>query len=134
MQYPEFKCSKCKKTFFDEDKAGAERGICGICRGKIQCEECTEWTEKINKEGLCDKCIPRYVKYSSISEAMGYEVLHDFYNGVTPDDKINFLVGVIEEILTKLPRSIREEVLTYKKHKNENTRIEKFIKEEDRIE
>ena len=133
MQYPGFKCSKCEKTFFDDWSAGAESSICGTCRGKIKCEECGDWVDKINKKKLCDKCIPRYMKYPSVMAAISGEAIGDYYTGVSPDQKIEVLAGIVDCIIDKLPKNVADEILTYRKLSFEDN-DEVFIKEEDKIE
>ena len=125
------RCRKCKNGDYDEEEL--EGGLCPKCRGLKECENCEEWVVKVNGRGLCKKCIPRYVKISSIEELVKRNT---FGYGEGELERIrssvDAIISTLGEIVACLPEEIREKILTI-----EDTSIPRsdtsFIKEEDKL-
>lgn len=139
MYYPnEFKCEVCCKTKDIEESVDNDC-ICKACfKVSFNCDCCGEYVKKVNKDNLCEKCIPKYIKFNNVKEYIDYKTHWYEVETTKLQGQITVLMGFVDALLWQRPHAEREHMLTTKIETSmifiqDHLKEKIFIKPEDKI-
>ena len=125
---------RCKQCRDETDEEELKKGLCPKCRGFKKCDKCGEWVKNVNKKGVCENCIPRYIKLDSIKGI----IARNDYGGMDGGElekiksSIDAIISTLDEIIICLPKETQEKILTVEVSFHDSNK-QSFIKEEDKI-